>query len=271
LLSAGHGFNTSGAPGAAWKRSPRWRGAPLNTDAEVVQVASKGISRSVQRQVDLATAVCQERLLATHVRHSLAIVDLVSDSLPFDDALDIYVRIMRLNAEQARNVGSRALAELGRRSGLPAPPDIELEAVLKREEELQAEEFDEAAEADVEGRSGAMFSRLRRRLQGRVHADLRERINLAAARTEDDLFTAHVENALTFVKTVGDEMSAPAAVDLYLDTMVLPEGLGDVVYNRALRLIADKVLPATGNDRRNDSAPAADKDGVAVERSEVRS
>jgi hypothetical protein len=235
----------------------------------VVQVASKGISRSVQRQVDLATAVCQERLLATHVRHSLAIVDLVSDSLPFDDALDIYVRIMRLNAEQARNVGSRALAELGRRSGLPAPTDTELEAVLRREEELQ-EESDEAAEADVEGRSGAMFSRLRRRLQGRVHADLRERINLAAARTEDDLFIAHVENALMFVKTLGEELSAPAAVDLYLDTMVLPEGLGDVVYNRALRLIADKVLPATGRDRRNDSATAGDRDGVAVEGSEVR-
>jgi hypothetical protein len=224
----------------------------------VVTVASKGISRATQRQVDLATAVCQERLLATHVRHALAMVDLVSDSLPFDDAIDIYVRILRLNAEQARNVGSRALAELGRRSGMPAPSDPELEAVLRREEEL-AEAGREEERATGEGRSDAMFSRLRRRLQGRVHEDLRERINLAAARTEDDLFVAHVENALTFVKTVADEMAAPAAVDLYLDTMVLPEGLGDVVYNRSLRLIADKVLPpATGDGRRRGAEGVAE-------------
>jgi hypothetical protein len=82
-------------------------------------VASKTHSRAVQRQIDLTTAVCQEKLLTTHVRHAIAMVDLVSDTLPFDDALDIYVRILRLNSEQARNVGSRALAELGRRSGLP--------------------------------------------------------------------------------------------------------------------------------------------------------
>jgi uncharacterized protein (TIGR00730 family) len=76
-------------------------------------VASKTQSRAVQRQIDLTTAVCQERMLSTHVRHAVAMVDLVSDTLPFDDALDIYVRILRLNSEQARNVGSRALAELG--------------------------------------------------------------------------------------------------------------------------------------------------------------
>ena len=75
----------------------------------------KSTSRSLQRQIDLTTAVCQERLLSTHVRHVLAMVDLVSDRMPFDDALDIYVRILRLTPEQARNVGSRALAELGRR------------------------------------------------------------------------------------------------------------------------------------------------------------
>lgn len=77
----------------------------------------KSMSRTLQRQVDLTTAVCQERLLAMHVRHVLALVDLVSDRMPFDDALDIYVRILRLTPEQARNIGSRALAELGRRGG----------------------------------------------------------------------------------------------------------------------------------------------------------
>lgn len=208
---------------------------------EVVILAPKSNSRAVQRQIDLTTAVCQERLLATHVRHALALVDLVSDSLPFDDALDIYVRILRLNAEQARNIGSRALAELGRRSGLPEAEDLHLDAAL--EEERRDEEDEEDEEASSAGRSGAIFSRVRRRIQGRVQADLRQRINLAAARSEDDLLAAHADNALLFVKALADEMQPPAAVDLYLETMVLSEGLGDVVYNRALRTIADRVLP----------------------------
>jgi hypothetical protein len=240
-------------------------------------VAPKSDSRALQRQLDLTTAVCQERLLATHVRHALAMVDLVSDNLPFDDALDIYVRLLRLNAEQARNVGSRALAELGRRSGRPEAETYA--ARLDRDERDEAGEREEEVEASgeegrpataVEGRSGAMFGRLRRRLQGRVHADLRQRINLAAARTEDDLFAAHVENALVFVKTLNDEMPPPEAVDLYLETMVLPEGLGDVIYNRALRLIADEILsplPGPGDVRvgkqRSSDAPQID----ATERS----
>ena len=37
----------------------------------------KNTSRALQRQVDLTTAVCQERLLATHVRHVIAFVALV--------------------------------------------------------------------------------------------------------------------------------------------------------------------------------------------------
>jgi hypothetical protein len=207
-------------------------------------VASNTHSRAVQRQIDLTTAVCQERLLATHVRHALAMVDLVSDTLPFDDALDIYVRILRLNAEQARNVGSRALAELGRRSGLPVN-DVQLPTPEPEEESRRSE--DDAARID--GRADAVFSRLRRRLQGRVHADLRQRINLAAARTEDDLFGAHVDNALLFVRALREEMHAPEAVDLYLDTMALPDGLGDIVYNRTLRLIADEVLPPLPKSR----------------------
>jgi hypothetical protein len=193
----------------------------------------KNTSRSLQRQVDLSTAVCQERLLAEHVRHVLGLVHLVADKLPFDDALDIYVRIMRLTPEQARNIGSRALAELGRRGSGPAAQGAEPEPEEPEPEDAPAEP----------GRSGALFARLRRRVRGRVHEDLRERINLAAARTEDDLLETHVGNSLIFARTLSEELSAPEAIELYVDTMMIPEGVGDVIYNRALRRIADDVLP----------------------------
>ncbi len=211
----------------------------------------KSTSRSLQRHVDLTTAVCQERLLATHVRHVLALVDLVADRLPFDDALDIYVRILRLSPEQARNIGSRALAEIGRREGAAAPtalpplPEPEPEPEEPREEEG--------------GRSGAIFARLRRRVRGRVQDELRERVNLCAARTEDALLETHVENSLIFARALREELTTPEAIEMYLDVMMLPEGAADVIYNRALRIIADQVLPPVPDPEADRGAtPAVD-------------
>ncbi len=179
--------------------------------------------------MDLTTAVCQERLLATHVRHVLALVYLVADRLAFDDALDIYVRILRLSPEQARNIGSRALAELGRRGN----PAARVEAVPSEEPEPEEEPV---AAGAARGRSDAIFARLRRRVRGRVQDELRERINLAAARTEDALLETHVENALLFARALADEVGPPEAIELYLETMMLPEGIADVIYNRGLRM-----------------------------------
>jgi hypothetical protein len=205
---------------------------------ENVHVApTRNSSRAQQRQIDLTTAVCQERLLATHVRHVIAMVDLVSDRLPFDDALDIYVRILNLTPEQARNIGSRALAMIGRRSGLPEVDSFEID---ETEEEISREE---AARAESGGRSEAVFGRLRRRIRGRVHDDLRNRINLAAARAEDHLFGTHVDNSLIFAKALADDMTIPEAVEQYLEIMAIPDGRADAVYNRALRMVADDLLP----------------------------
>lgn len=198
----------------------------------------KSMSRSMQRQVDLTTAVCQERLLSTHVRHVLALVDLVSDRMQFDEALDIYVRILRLTPEQARNIGSRALAELGRRGEDPAASSM----MHEREPELEVED-ERSASAEGVGRSEALLSRLRRRVRGRVQEDLRERINLAAARTEEGILQTHVHNSLSFARALTGELSASESIELYLETMMLPEGTADVVYNRALSIIAEQVLP----------------------------
>jgi hypothetical protein len=202
-----------------------------------VVALSKVKSRVAQRQIDLNTAVCQERLLATHVRHVLAFVDLVSESIPFDEALDIYVRILQLSPEQARNVGSRALAEIARRpGGLPA--DTEISDDLGR---VAPEE--EAEERAAGSREDAMFARVRRRIKGRHQEDLRERINLAAARAEDDLVQTHVENAMIFARALSREMPASESAELYLEILALPDGVSDVIYNRSLRKLADESLP----------------------------
>jgi hypothetical protein len=218
---------------------------------------TRNTSKGLQRQIDLTTAVCQERLLATHVRHVIALVDLVHDQLPFDTALDIYARILKLTPEQARNVGSRALAALGRRSGLP---EVDDPAVTLLEDEAEDREAQHAQEERTGGRFDEVFSRVRRRIRGRVQDDLRNRINLAAARAEDALFLTHVDNALLFARALADEMQIHEAADLYLDTMSIPDGVSDVIFNRALRTVADDVLPpieASGVPRRTDDRATA--------------
>ncbi|HET7233075.1 MAG TPA: hypothetical protein VFJ16_23905 [Longimicrobium sp.] len=199
----------------------------------------------MQRQVDLATAVAQEKLLDTHVRHVLALVQLVSHQIPFDAALDIYARILRLNPEQARNVGSRAFAELGRRGLISGsgPGAADGGMTLLEDDAADREEARSGPPAEG-GRFEQVFSRVRRRIRGRVHDDLRHRINLGAARAEDDLFEQHVNNALEFARSLHAEVPLHEAVDLYLEIMGVPEGVSDVVFNRALRRVADEELPA---------------------------
>jgi hypothetical protein len=231
--------------------------------SEVLKVALiKSSSRAMQRQVDLTTAVCQERLLATHVAHVLALVDLVADRVPFDDALDIYVRVLRLTPEQARNVGSRALAELGRREREMGQKPRVAPALVEREEEP-------IEETDSSGRSDVLFARLRRRVRGRVQEDLRHRINLAAARTEDELLETHVENSLLFARALAEDMAEPEAVELYLETMMLSEGTADVIYHRALRRVADEVLPPLSGSPEGRALERAER-GVGVPAEEAR-
>ena len=228
-------------------------------------MAQKSNSRALQRQIDLTTAVCQERLLATHVRHVLAFVDLVSDELAFDNALDIYARILRLTPEQARNVGSRAYAILGRRSGLPEVAE-EPEVDLLEDDAADREEAAAAGRPGSEGgRFDAVFSRVRRRIRGRVQSDLRHRINLAAARAEDALFETHVENALIFGKALSAEMPLHEAVDLYVELMAIPDGVSDVIFNRALRTVADAELPPINHAR----SPKREGDGRVLEAAPV--
>jgi hypothetical protein len=231
----------------------------LGTTETAPVALTRKISRAMQRQVDLTTAVCQERLLSTHVRHVLALVDLVNEELAFDSALDIYARILRLTPEQARNVGSRALAAIGRRTGLTEADDVNLDLEEDDEDELEHRPGEDA------GRFDAVFSRVRRRIKGRVHDDLRQRINLAAARAEDSLFETHVNNALVFGKALAEEVPLHEAVDLYLDVMTIPEGVSDVIFNRALRIVADDVLPAMESSR----VPRRDTDGRTVSAAEV--
>ncbi|HEX7119670.1 MAG TPA: hypothetical protein VF212_12825 [Longimicrobiales bacterium] len=201
--------------------------------------ASKGISQPVRRRVDLAIAVAQERLLGTHVEHALELIELVGDQVPFDDALDIYTRLLRLSDDETRIITTRALAILGE------------DGTHRKTWPERMAEADAAAEL---GRARfGLFGNLRQRLRGRINEKLRRWIELEAARTEVALLGAHVDNALHFVEILDEELPFTEAVELYLEALDVREGIGEVVYYFTLtrlneRLIPDRHARAVGSD-----------------------
>lgn len=220
-----------------------------------VTVSLKGLSQSARKRVELAVAVAQEKLLATHVDHALDLIALVNKDVTFTDALEIYSRLLRLEEDEARNIATRTLAVLGEKvvqdgewpEPEPAPPP--------------------EAEADDES-SRSVFGNLRQRLRGRVNEELRRRIELVAARTEVALLHAHVDNALHFVDFLDSEINERQAVELYLDALDVRDSVAEVVYYLSLARIADDILPphGTGLDaaRRRASAPEPTRKNSSV-------
>lgn len=191
--------------------------------------SSRDISEPARRRVELAIAVAQERLLSTHVDHALRLIQLVGEQVPFENALGIYVRLLRLSDDEARVITTRALAILGEQvveSDAPWP-----------------ETPSEPAEVEEDGTRRSFLRNMRQRLRGRVKDDLRRWVELSAARTEVAILNTHVENALNFVDLLEREQPATEAVEVYLDALEVRESVAEVAYYIALARIADREIP----------------------------
>ena len=191
---------------------------------------SKELAEPTRRRVELAVAVAQERLLATHVDHALNLIQLVGDQVPFENALAIYTRLLRLSDDEARVITTRALAILGERAAETETwPEL-----------ITAAELEEAEEG------GRFIRTVRQRLRGRVNEDLRRFVELSAARTEVAILETHVENALNFVELLDRDLPFTEAVELYLELLEVRESVAEVAYYMALTKLSEQHLPQPG-------------------------
>ena len=71
------------------------------------------------------------------------------------------------------------------------------------------------------------------------------RMRLAQARADEALVRTHVENALTFVDTLADELSFDRAIDTYIRVMGISEPLASTVVTRVLVVLGRELLPAS--------------------------
>ena len=195
---------------------------------------SSDLSDAAQKRADIAIAMAEERLLETHVEHALKLIELTGNHIEFDEALDIYTRLLRLSADDARSITTQALARLGER-GEPASWTMEKKP----------------AEKTTGDDRRSILTSFRSRLRGRVNDELRTWVEYQAARTEVALLETHVQNALHFVDILKSEVQANEAVEVYLDALEVRDSIAEVVYYISLARVAEDHLPAGGK------APAA--------------
>src|SRR5690349_23790812 len=93
-----------------------------------------------------------------------------------------------------------------------------------------------------------MWSLLRRIFPERIFRRKLEpaaerRLHLAAARAEESIIRAHVDNALMFVDTLAEDMSFDRAIDTYVREMAIPEPLASVVATRTLVVLGQDLVP----------------------------
>jgi hypothetical protein len=69
---------------------------------------------AAERRMRLAQARAEEALVRTHVENALAFVDALAEELPFDRAIDTYIREMSVPEPLASMVVTRVLVVLGR-------------------------------------------------------------------------------------------------------------------------------------------------------------
>lgn len=220
-MDRGNGFCTP------LRRLPRLSARPRERVRVKNLFGSRDLPEPIRRRIELSIAVAQERLLATHVKYALELIELTSEELGFDRALDVYTRVLRLDADDSRVVTTQVLARLGEREA----------------EDVRAAEVVEESDED-RGQHRSFIAQIRQRLRGRVRESTRRIIELHAARAEVALLETHVDNAANFVEILHKDMPITEAAELYLEALEVRDSVAEVVYYITLDRVSDRFLPS---------------------------
>ena len=79
------------------------------------RIFRRRLGDAATKRLRLALARAEESVIAAHVENALRFVDALEGELPFDRAIDTYIREMAIPEPLASTVVTRALVELGER------------------------------------------------------------------------------------------------------------------------------------------------------------
>lgn len=181
------------------------------------------IDQETRRRLQLAEAVARERVLELRTAQVLELIDLVKGRLDPARALEIYARVHGLREPDVRGLADRVLAQLAQRG----------------EAALDLDALDPPEERTAPGR---VLTELRRRLRGRVDAELRHKVELHIGRCQVLLLHLHVEQALRFLRAVPEEWPIDQRIEMYSQRLGLEEPLPTTLYYFVLDRLAKAEL-----------------------------
>jgi len=76
-------------------------------------IFGRKLTPSAEKRLRLAQARAEESVIRAHVDNALMFVDTLAEDLPFDRAIETYVRVLGINEPLASTVATRALVILG--------------------------------------------------------------------------------------------------------------------------------------------------------------
>lgn len=194
----------------------------------VASLFTQRLPAELARKLERVEALAREALTDVHANLALDLVGILAPRMPFDEAIDRYIESMDLDGDEAEAIGTRAVALMDER---------EVTEDLARE-----------------GHRGwgwnwryatpmGALRYIRRHKQRSDEENLW--LEVAAARAEETLVTAHMRFAMEFVDLMEQyEHADPSrAVQHYVEALDLPEQRARMVYQRALARLAEDLLP----------------------------
>jgi hypothetical protein len=200
--------------------------------------APRRLPETARPRWEIVAAAAQENVTRLHVQRALELVERADGSVPATRMLDIYLRLQGLPSGTLASIRNRTLAALGG-SGADG-----VRAVSGADRTEAAGDVATDAEQDAPTKRSVWRS-VRRRLRGRVHAELRRLVELHAGVTQRQLLELHVRQAREFVELLGNEHPIEAGCDLYCELLNVPLPFAPLVYPLVLDAIAGEHLPRT--------------------------
>ena len=77
------------------------------------RIFARRMNRDAEKRLRLAQARAEESMVRAHVDNAMMFVDTLSEDLPFDRAIETYVRVMGIPEPLASTVATRSLVTLG--------------------------------------------------------------------------------------------------------------------------------------------------------------
>jgi hypothetical protein len=191
------------------------------------QMSLRRIPDALRLRVGVAYAVAWETLVDTHARQAVQFVSEFAPRLPVLHAMTLYFRITAVPDSMREVVRARTLTSLEPDVLPPLVPLPVLTGWHRFRPDLWLEN---------------------RRQRVRYHEKTLELARMVGARAAEAVIATHVENAVGFTHLVEGVIPANAAIARYIREFNLPDGLAQMVRQRAQARVAGRELTAQYDD-----------------------